>query len=66
MIPPGVAPGDPTNSHSVTFAAEWLPVILGLLMETTEPDFWMGTDTEKEQASEWADELIKIFMVGNE
>lgn len=66
MLPPSVPPDDAGNPHTVTFAAEWLPVLLGLLHDAMLPAFWLGTPDEREQASEWADEFIKLLMVGDE
>lgn len=66
MIPPGVAPNDTTDTQTVTIASEWVSILIGLIEPLTFPNFWLGSDAEKEQASEWADELIKLLMVGDE
>jgi len=66
MQPPSVAPDDNTDTITITIATEWVSVLLGLLEPLTYPDFWIGSPSENEQASEWADELIKLLMVGDE
>lgn len=63
MIPPAVAPNDFTNgSHTVKFSREWLPAVVGTLLQMMENDFWLGTEDEKEQAADWAKELVDMFM----
>lgn len=63
MIPPEVPPNDfSTGSHTVTFSRAWLPAIIGTLLPMTENDYWYGTNVEKEQAADWAKELIDMLM----
>lgn len=65
IIPPVVPPNDTTDTQTVTISTEWVSIILGLLEPLTYPDWWDGTETQKEQASEWVDELIELLMVGD-
>lgn len=65
IIPPTVPPNDNTDTQTVTLATEWVSIILGLLEPLTYAEWWDGTEEQKEQASEWVDDLIELLMVGD-
>lgn len=37
---------------------KWRPLVIGLLHPLTEVENWEGTDAEKEQAAQWARDLL--------
>ncbi len=65
MLPPqSDITDEPTQT--VTISQAWLSVIIGLLIELTNEAAWIGSDEERELASERTDELIALLSVGDQ